>query len=567
MAVAILSSDYSAGTVRGKAYAAVMVKPTWAADWQYVPYLEAVRASEEAAPSVGSAELRWVYGDKKQWDSASFGVYGPANLHGWYCAIWGHDANGSAALWYGVIVVNRAKIGGDASVASGRERMTAFELGYLLERVEVNGSYTEAGYIDRPLKFNGRHGFGLAPQGNRGALDVETNTYEFGEGDDRWSNAQIAAYLLERFGPDGVTFQLVGQLDALDAIVDEHDFEGWSVWDALNRLIDRRRGLGFRIVSDGAGVIYVWVFSVLADPVAFGDAVLPANPYQVWLDFTGSYEATAEVGVSLLDRYHTVIVRGGPVRSCFTCSYADGTLVKGWEEADETAYLESTGSTTSGIENDLERATDKYLPVFQIHRLNIPDWLVGPSGDDIAAPKALDDGRVSLTTSADVHWNHQRVLRRNLPLEVDDAVDGAAVEYRPAFGVCTYNSQIAYLDALAEDEGPSVSFRVHDRELAVVTDARPNHRLALNHWTGAKASVAVPKVDYETLYVTVMADTDERLKVVRRIAGYGQGDILGTKVINASRFESWFIADNTVTDVTNDASELGFYDGGAFDHV
>lgn len=368
MAAIVVSNRQVSGSIAGQVIPTVHVKKHWADAWQYVPYAMPIQGDETVAPNIGRMSIRYDYGRNTREDRASYATETPLNFDNWYAAVWVSDRYGSAALWYGIIPSQDYAIN-DGSPAGGQMTITAFELSHILDRQVITGAYTDNGFIERPLKFNGKHGFGLTTQGNRGSLDPATNAYRFGPGNDQWSNAQIAAYLLSYYGPSSVNFVLTGELSALDAIVEEHNLDGLTVWAALNKLIDRRRGLGFRVVSAGAGTVYVYVFSVLSFPIAYGEGYLGPNAFATGVNFDNNPAWSPRLNVSSIDRYSKVIVRGGPVSCCFSVSYTDGTLTEGWETADTTAYEDVNQGSAEA--NDAERSTDKYKNVYQKHDLNM----------------------------------------------------------------------------------------------------------------------------------------------------------------------------------------------------
>lgn len=548
MAISIVSSSTTSATVRGPVWQTVLVKPSWDAEWTYVPYLHAEQVTEAVAPTMGTARLRYDFGRILREDTGYFAQYDPLSIDGYYVAIWVHDSGGSAALWYGIVISQDYDIYGDVA-PSGKQIITANELGHVLDRQSIIGSYTEDGYIDRPLTFNGGHGFGQQTSGNMGDIDGATNAHQFGTSDVSWSNARIAAHLLEYHRPSGIYFVLAGQLNALDGIIERHDLQGLTLWQALNRLIDRRRGLGFRVLSYGDGICAIFVFSISAVPIAG----FPANNYQVAINFDNALDLEPKFTYSSIDRYARIVAMGGPIKSCFTVGYGDSTLVEGWNTADENAYRAALGDDAA--ENDAERATDKYKHVFQLHRLALTSWSVGGT---VYAPKALDNGSVDPTTAQPRYWPAQRTLERSLPIEEPGTPSGLDVEYRKPFALIPVDSRYQFVDRLDEVDRTPAGVYMGDKELAIRVEARPNHMFAFNHWdteTDGATQHAPTDLDYEDMVATVFVETDERIRAVYDIpTGYSNRDALGVKVINVPELETWFIADGTTTDVTDGAA-------------
>src|SRR5690606_34580215 len=115
-----------------------------------------------------------------------------------------------------------------------------------------------------------------------------------------WTARDAVEHLLLFHAPAGLEITLGGQVEALEAIdLQRVAVYGDSLWAALNRIIDRRQGLGFHLVvgdtppaaddeegggEEGGATIELRVFTLTDEPVTVGDQTLPANGRVVEID-------------------------------------------------------------------------------------------------------------------------------------------------------------------------------------------------------------------------------------------------------------------------------------------
>lgn len=546
------------------------MKPTWAASWQWAPYLDPQEATEAVGPSIGDARFKYDFGYAIREGHAAFSYYLPTALNGWYVAIWAHDPWGDALLWVGVIKTDGVEMYGSTGFPSGGQEMTAYELGQILERDDITGSVTESilvtgdGRVDRSITFNRRPGFGLSRVGNKKtAFGLAAPV--FGDTGDFWTNKDILYYLLAYYSPSQFTWYVAGAIDELDKITDEYDLEGLNLWQALDQIIDRRRGLAYRILTWGEGPLILYVFSVLSYPVSFGDVALSANQNRAILNFDAAIDLTPKLRFNDLDNYSAVTVRGGPIRSCFTLSFADETLEEGWESQEVIDYLEALGAGATAEENDKQRSRDEFARVFQFFRPPLNwDWQAGDGEGGTkqnAAPSLFADGSLDADTKSET-YTADKIFERHLPFELPGGAANQPVEYRAMFALVQDDADdFVYVDRLNEVDKTPAQVRPADQEFGIYIEARPNHVLALNHWLGAKESATEPEVDYETLVMTVCAALDKHLQVTAQIPGNTIGrDSAGTKLIPVENLELWYVVPGTVEEVDDGA--LVKHDGG-----
>ncbi len=558
-------------TVYGAVWHSVWVKQHWADDWQYVPWLDCLTCSETAAPSVSNAMLRYNYGMMLRKNTSAWAEYFPIMLNGWYVAVLAHDYYGDQLMWVGIVECAEIRPHGTADYPQGTTLFPAYGLEHTFDRRVVVGSFTDEGFIDRGLKFNKRDRRGLVNVGNRSTSVNASGVYVFSADGELWTNLQILEYLIAGYCAEGITWEVVGARDALDAIVSEHDLQGLTPLQAINRLIDYKRGLTWRIVTSGSGTVYLYVFSILMFPAGFGDVYVPANEDQAFISLTGALDASARLNVTDLTRYDTICVRGGRIGTCCSLSFADGTLVEGWDADTETAYEAGSDIEEATAEqHDAARTVDAYRHVYQ--RFTVPsDWNFY-SGDGEggtlynAVPGCSWDGTVSADTVA-VCFPPGLEFERMIPIEDDAPEFGGDSEFREPFVLIEAtdsddNTAYRFIDRLdALESHTNIGLRMIDGQLAFQLNARIPHVLALNHWAeGAADSSVEPLYDYESIIATVFFETDAHLQVVASVPGNWVSETGKTKLIEMPEANAWYIVPGTVTDI--DDGELVKSDGG-----
>ncbi len=276
---------------------------------------------------------------------------------------------------------------------------------------DLQGTAPAIEELDRPLPFNVRHGNAIV--GNRAVLQFknvkdrqleESDIFAHGrEGDSvEWRHEDIVNHILHYAEARGVermsvmgqqpgaekwpTFRLQGQVSTqfeappganlptgttvqrgldvprlpspLYEIITAQDLTGLTVRQALNRLIDPRRGVGWVVRTTGTGFIGIHIFSTsnvtltLDDPLNPDPTTLrkiPGNPQQVVLRIDERGEAprrdvTISVTESKASEYGEVVVQGPPMLSCFALSPQEDLptfesgFVPGWTKRQERVY-------------------------------------------------------------------------------------------------------------------------------------------------------------------------------------------------------------------------------------
>lgn len=567
----------------------VYAKRRWADAWVRMPFLWCRSCTDTLAPSVPEAQLESRFGYMRRAEIGSWATYAPYLIDGAYIKVVALDRFNATTVWVGVADLENVFPHGDTTRASGVQNITAYGLEHLMDRRAMHGAYTENGFIDRPITFNRVYQHGMYLIGNQGS------GYQFGvTAGATWSNLDIINYIITHYLDDiGISWQIIGDYALLDSIVEEHDFEGLTPWQAINRLIERHRGLAWRVVTDGSGTAYIAVFSLHNFPVTVGDVTVPANSFQQDVVFASSRSVQPTITFNRQNTYDRIIVKGGPIYSCFSLSMADGTLAPGWKTTgvdfdSETEY--KAGSDDSGADaklHDAERATAKFRNVYR--RFGLPgDW-DGKAGSGLGsiggADPVLYDAMPGCTPRgfplADYHplgkpvYITGKYFERELPLQMDGhATTGTLYtqkEYRTPFAVVEVDDPdnpgstvYAYTHKLDAFDLTPFSIAMNDTGPGIILSAQPNHLVALNHFDTADAGTSdsntEPQVDYETMIVTVMMETDIHVKVDTAVLGYGTTETGRTKAIYDNDAVVWYIVPNTVIEVTD--GELVHHDGG-----
>lgn len=582
----------------------VYVRERWDDPWTWIPWLTCTSCEEVAPPGVGTATLRYDFGRIKRAEFNEWAIYYPWFLNGCYVAVVAYDYWGEALLWTGVIDAMTVQPHGFPDWPQGVQTFTAYELHHLLDRRVVAGAHTVDGYITMPMIFNEGAGLrGLYEQGNMGEGRLFT-----GQGGERWSNYDILHYLMTHFVgifPD-TQYEIVGEWWTLQQIFQVHHLDNLSVLDAINQLIDRRRGLGWRFitaagvsqvervfvpgvghreVNNGAGTIFLWIYSTIAEPMAVGGYFVPPNAFQSELSFVGSPAVEPEIHINNLALFDHIQVLGGPISATCSLSYADGTLIEGWDEELEQRYRD--GSTAVGAtadEHDANRAGEMFADVFCRHR--VPegwDFFAGDGeGGEVfnsAVPSCDHWGTISAAVPGVILRDvRARAFERTLPFRSDVLADVTSDYQMPvAFLKVPLDANAAEedwvwvaahrIDGVRAEIG-GLSFTVADRGLAVVVRPRVNHLLALRHWSSSDMAApgegedpiidpaesnTDPEVDYRTLVVTVMFKTDEALRVEATRNGAPITSVGRTKRINVPDAEAHYVVPGTVVDVEDGA--------------
>lgn len=583
----------------------VSTRVNWTDPWSVVPYLEPVKGTNTLAPGKGVATFLWRYGEIKREDKTTFTDDVPKDLFGSYVRVEAFNEDGAETQWYGRLEDDELDVHGAVTQPQGDQEIKALGLENDLDRYDLkqvqcrqNGSSFAQESI--PV-FNRRAGRGPGLLGNRSLSRQTGNVYEFSSDGELWTNRDIAESVLAWNVPaDGTPFQLAGQVEELDKIVQTHRFPaGLTLRQILCQLIDPRRGLGWCIRVDGKDNVLIWIFSVLEDDVGIGGQTAASNneQFSVVLDDAIDFEKVL-VTLHKSSKYDSVRIRGARQKSIFSISLVDGTWEEGFTSALLTAFKQGQSSATDypadpqgqAERNDQYRGDDRFerLSVFRIP----PDWDLR-AGDGIGGAKSIvlpaigDDGEIDTDTSQDLFMFGQALLHHLPGLEVgkdysvspalDENPSDSDPEFRRPFALIKYDGKWMYLDKLSESIGGQVvtnaQIRMMDRELAVQVLMRPKWLLFANDWSGAEPSLLAGQVwtaaqvaagnffDYNNMLATVAIEGDQHVQIV---AGGGPGaDEYKELVIDVPDAELVYLVPGTVLGIDNEGN-LKHASGGVF---
>ncbi|HEV7301615.1 MAG TPA: hypothetical protein VGN72_19780 [Tepidisphaeraceae bacterium] len=611
----------------------VLLKRSWADPWTAMPYLVPISATEPLSPSIAKARFRYDAGYIKREDAREYETFVPLDFRDWFVRIEKlgqvDASSGKPApprpLWTGRIVDDLYEPHGTDVPGSADQGLDAYGLEHLLDRRDVATSWVaddgQGGFgqfeIGHALIFNDRTIRGLSNHGNRSlnrigadpladppteggsyAFDKFANQKESASDDagapavsQAWSAYDIAEYLLANYTDPDIGWRLSGAQDVLDCLraIKPPRFDpgkGQSLKQLLDRLFDRRRGFGWRVrvglaapAGGGAGgakpeVAEVEVLSLIGEPVVIDDVTIPTAVAATVLDTDtfGHWIDTPSIETSSAVRYGRIVAVGPRTISCCTFSVAEGTLVKGWTDDEQTGYADTLapGATADPNASDDERASEKFRHVYA-HYLVKRDWdWLSKNGEPATpalafpvAPALDDNGKLkSPRAPADARsWGHVFLKSLPLPKPQKQADDGTAEPgYREMFALVERPEsgtpgqpghrakRHVFLDNPGGDGDPSCNVQPLDAEFGVELRLRPNHLIARGTFSSASGtkSKREPVYDYRTLLVTAAIETDQRLRVAVDVPG---GDPKRVLTIDVADAQFWFVLKGTVTDV------------------
>jgi len=415
------------GTFRSEIVGHVKVRQSWTDSWQQVPYLIPIKSEDSSISGQNKATLLWQYGSRQQHDSTSFSTETPQDLAGYFCKITLLYSGGQERdAWFGVIDDDQFRMTGNIAPRTGSQVLTAYGLDHMLDRNPIISAYVLDNAVEKQIGhvplFNERQRRGAALLGNRSTArgDGGNGSFLFGDTNE-WSNLDVVEYLLERHVLGELTFKVKGQTELLSSIKAVNRLEGLTIRQALDHLIDRKRGIGWTIRVTGS-IAEVFVFSAFGDDVSIGADTISGNPDKINLVISGRKDID-DVVLNLTNspRYDAISATGQRIKSACTLSVFNGTLERAWTDAEEDAYLaEDVAAPSDKSKSDLARKADKHERVFQTFRApenwdwQTADFLTGELLNEFVNPFALPDGTID-TTTQQVFWNDNRPFLRFLP--------------------------------------------------------------------------------------------------------------------------------------------------------
>ncbi|HET6325805.1 MAG TPA: hypothetical protein VFG04_14100 [Planctomycetaceae bacterium] len=548
-------------------------------DWQFLPYLVCNEAEIALAPDTGRATFDYRTGFiAPEDDPGNPSQFDPVDLVDQYVRVSIQQPFSDPVPVFWGIFSSQTTVSMSTTNAAGPQNFQAQGIEYLLDRCPIAGSKAikpnpSGGSptnvtvsLNTAMSFNRKPTKGKVLVGNRSKNLGPDGVYMFSGYGAKWTNLQIANHLLQYWGPDNVTFQLVGQTDPLDQMIAYHDFkEGTTLWKALCQLIDHRKGLIMIPYVGDDGTVYIYVDTVQDVPIQVAGLTIPpnSNPVQFTLPSSPPYDQMVDdVPISKTDQtnYGNIIVQGALVKMMFPASFYNspawqqlifppdqGNLLHAGDYY-QTQYLTGVpGGNGTPQQNDTERAKDKYKDVFQRFKVDykwdgklINSTQAGGNGKPVnTMPIPYPDGTIDITPPdgakqqlpTDVPGAQfvffDRLYYKRLPIRqgvdytqippVDNNPDPNTAEHVPMFALYYDKDNGANhmadtmwhkIERFNKDNKAVKSLTLHkaDTELGVHIEATPNHYLALNHFQNANPTNTQPELDYTNLVVVGAMD-------------------------------------------------------------
>ena len=597
-------------------------------DWETAHYLEPLKATVAAISGQTSATFRYHYGHAiKREDEVDFSTYAPPLLldRDYYVAIHDMEIVGEenpAPVWVGVIPRQQLQVQAARSEKpQGDVDITAFGLDWIFSRRFLDGSIINTGAAnadwvrtDANFAFNSRSRHrAKAVDGNRSTerkVSGNRTSYVFGSDgrvpaasdDERWTASDLLEYLLN----------WDGRLEEGEFIANRPDFEfqpgspgglnlglfsrvfaqqNRDLRTQINNVVDASRGSGATIrlnrpaVQDGSLPIQVHVFSEFPEDIETDDGTIRRNEDRVSIrigpDATDGVSST-KVSYDHAASFERVKVRGARLRSMFSLSMTDGTLITAWIDELETEYANAVPGIDAE-EKDRFRKLARFQEVYR--NFAVPagfNWLVGNGLGEvdeeespvrrIAIPKFDDNAKI---VAADVeeegdtpgvvageYWNRETSFDRKLLLPSP----GDENEFKMPFAVIRIDEFVGGEDTF--DHWSLLKESDEVRGSLLMLDYRPgvsvragdiNHSMAKGVFDPAVYETAIdPAADYRSMVVTVAMQMAIQPAVIRA-TNIMQTNRRTTLLVEMPDAETWWVVNGTVLDVASSQVALSHF--------
>ena len=537
----------------------VETKPKWGDAWILRRDLRLDRAMVALAPAVSAATFVREYGSMIV-ENVSASREPLADLRHHY--VRALNAATGEALFVGVITAETDDPHGPDVSPSGDQRLAATGLECFLTSAPVDHAYVHVDdkvvRTDRRMTFNAIAVSGRGLVGNRSKAK-HGGTYVFSRDGDLWTAADVAEYLLARFAPPELAFELSGAIGSLAARVEAFD-AARTVYEGLCALADPRRGVAWGVTFPGGAGPKVELFSLFAQAVGGGEP----NAAQAAINLDAAALAgTSEVRIRAesANRYKRVVVRGSPVVLC-TSYRGDQDLEKAWTDGLEAEYAAlDVGGDPEATEK--ARRAERYRDVYRALRI--------PKDRHTTTTVSVDDegeitfGKGALTTLGKAFYGR-------IPLVVGhdysagelpaNAPAGAPlVEYRKPLVVVSTPPGAAFEavddpNEWADWPAPAAGVEILDGEPGFRLRVEPGYLWALGSWPATAAgAMAEPLRRWSALRITAAIAADARLAVSREIDGY-DGEVDRTLIVEMPEAQGHVLLADTIIGVASDGAPI-----------
>ena len=581
----------------------VWVKPTYGADWEFVPYLFPINSTWATFPSESTASFELDYGEYLNlFDVGNLLV--PLNLQNWYISIWVHTVYGTYMSWAGIITGESLKMEGVDPyniVPRGIQTITANGFEFLLSRRCILGSWVDGEpnkyFMEDGFIFNGVEGVsGMV--GNRSEyLDPEFGTYIFGRpGYHMWSDYDILMYLLKAYSPYDIDFILTGQTVMLQHTYRQHDFRGLTLRDALNDILDNRRGICAQIFIPQFDLndmpqwyidyyykpfIEINIVSISQRPIYGPNILIPPNPLQTELFVENDPYIDVTLNINNVNQYDEIIVESEePLKTMLTLGFDNASLEVGWKLEEELIYYAA---------NDEYRSSDELKKVYSYYR--VPKTFSWYN----AIPRVDNLGNVNWNYIGS-YYPYDMRFENYLPIFKEGGLDDTSPEYKPPFAICYVPPGLKqqeeggegeekgfeeeppiegdpiefkqqggwnFVENLSMFDLPNVSYQQSTTELAFTLNTSLSHMFASGFWNiNATESIVSPSISLSTIYATVFVRSREKLRVILPILRPYEGGSKSRQLnVVVPGFELWVVAPGTIIDVIGGDDGVILYNG------
>ena len=593
MAIIQIYNDGNFGPTIDPGVPLVQIAASWG-DWVDMPYIQPLQASLMAAPSMGQATFLHRYGLIQHEDANTPVWVQPLALAGYFIRILLYIGTTNVTMWVGIVGEQEYKpFGSSTGNPAGDQIITAYTLDYCLDRIAIIGAYTVDGYINTCPQFNLRRDWIPHPVGNKSAFLDENGVPQFGPDKEQWTARDVLDYLLAHYAePAGMSVFIGGLPAALDSWHYVWPLEGLTLRQAFDKLIDRRRGLGWWMRSDGVVielVIYTTIESDINFPAQYTPDItigavngvggvtipgknipaitIPGNANQITYSWdTAILVDNPIIATTESNRYDSIIVQGARMMSTFTIGTADGTLTPMWTPEDEAQYAGIAQSdTTYTMTSDMVRAQDRWKHIYQLFGIRADwNWMINgyPVAPQFDNNAYIIQNNQSGPVYNDINRPFQRITRLPRPYTAFGPFAGN-VQYMepqvfatPAPSNATYplppnttlpSGQSVIRGDLAGYVGgnvPPFSVTMSDIAPAIEINAGLPHIMGAADYPSGTDTQQQPWYDWRTIMATLCIETDIRPTV--RVDMQPDSPCFRTLHIEVPHAEFWWLTPGTI---------------------